>query len=458
MTDTPQYDSLVDSMEISQANDREDPDAGLEGLDEGDLNSPQKHRIHLEKNDRSLAELKRWCDRGSLILNPDWQRNYVWNQHQASKLIESFLLGIPVPVVYLAKNEKGDYEVIDGQQRLRSVFNFLDSKYSLRGLDILTDIENKKFNALDRTHQQTIEDATLRSFEFESNTDRDMLFVVFERLNTGGTKLNEMEIRNCIFRGKLNNLIIKLAKSNEFKRVVNQDGIDKRMVDRALVLRFLAFYERTHTKCTKGLKRFLNDFFEIYQDATDDRIANFEKVFEHCMNASFAVFGKSGFRLKEEKVGSHSIGAWSNRANAPIFQAISTSFADYDIGQITRAGDQIYEEYLDLISTDTDWVERVRRATGESTRLKYVFEEWRKRLDGVLADVPPNDGRRVFSKALKKEIFSADKTCAICGQEVKTLDDAALDHEKHYWRGGATIPENARIAHRHCNQSRGGGD
>ena len=458
MTETPQDDSATAPVGISQADARADLDADLEGLDEGDLNSPQKHRIHLEKNDRSLAELKRWHNRGSLILDPDWQRNYVWNQRQASKLIESFLLGIPVPVVYLAKNEKGDYEVIDGQQRLRSVFDFLNNKYPLRGLDILTDIQNKKFNALDRTQQQAIEDATLRSFEFESNTDRDMLFVVFERLNTGGTKLNEMEIRNCIYRGKLNNLIIKLAKNNEFKKVINQDGIEKRMADRALVLRFLAFYERTHTKCTKGLKRFLNDFFEIYRDTNDDRIAEFEHVFGHCMNASFIVFGNSGFRLKEEKVGSRSFGAWSNRANAPIFQAISTSFADYDIGQITRARDRIYEEYLDLISSDTDWVEQVRRATGESTRLKYVFEEWRRRLDAVLADVPPNDGRRIFSKALKQEMFSANSTCAICGQEVKTLDDAVLDHERHYWRGGNTIPENARIVHRYCNLSRGGRD
>lgn len=113
------------TAEDARTNTSNDPNADLEGSDEGDLNSPQKHRIHLEKSDRSLAELKRWHDRGRLILDPDWQRNYVWKQRQASKLIESFLLGIPVPVVYLAINEEGKYEVIDGQQRLRSVLTFL---------------------------------------------------------------------------------------------------------------------------------------------------------------------------------------------------------------------------------------------------------------------------------------------------------------------------------------------
>ena len=458
MPETPQDDSATTPVGISQADAQADLDAELEGSDEGDLNSPESQQIHLEKIDRSLHDLKRWFDRGSLILNPPWQRQYVWNRNQASRLIESFLVGIPVPVIYLAKDEKANYEVIDGQQRLKSVFDFLNNEYPLSGLNILTDIQNKKFNALDGNLQQTLEDATLRSFEFESNTDRDMLFVVFERLNTGGTKLNEMEIRNCVYRGELNNLIIDLGKDRNFRKVINHKNIEKRMDDRALVLRFLAFHHNTHIKCTKGLKRFLNDFLEDYRNPSPKRLAEFRDVFEKCMKASLTVFGEQGFRLKKEEVGSISLGEWSNRANAPIFQAVATSFAGYDLGRITRASDRILEEYLDLISTDQDWVDRVRRSTGESTRLKYVFEEWRRRLDAVLADVPPNDGRRVFSKALKQEMFSVNNTCAICGQEVKTLDDAALDHEKHYWRGGATIPENARIAHRHCNSSRGGGD
>ncbi len=133
-----------------------------------------------------------------------------------------------------------------------------------------------------------------------------------------------------------------------------------------------------------------------------------------------------------------------------------TSFAKYDLGQITRAADRIYEEYLDLTSTDKDWVDRVRRATGSYARVAYVFETWQRRLAEVMQDVPPNDGRRTFSKQLKKEMFEQDKTCSLCRQEIRMLDDAALDHDKHYWRGGATIPDNARLVHRFCNQSRGG--
>ena len=107
-----------------------DENDNVEGMDEGELNptSPFK-KVILDKADRSLSELHRWYKSGRLIIDPEWQRNYVWDSARASKLIESFLLDIPVPVIYLAKNENGKYEVIDGLQRLTSVFNYLDNKY-----------------------------------------------------------------------------------------------------------------------------------------------------------------------------------------------------------------------------------------------------------------------------------------------------------------------------------------
>jgi uncharacterized protein with ParB-like and HNH nuclease domain len=201
---------------------------------------------------------------------------FVWDTARASKLIESFLLDIPVPVVYLAKIKDGKYEVIDGLQRLTSVFNYLDNKYKLQRLDILGDFASKSFNELPEASQRKLEDAVLRSFELSSGAG-DIHFIVFERLNTGGVKLNDMEIRNCLYRGTLNGLIKDLAGSSEFNRAISQKNIEKRMQDRALVLRFLAFYERTHHKCKHGLKRFLNEFLETYRNATPEKIDEYKK-------------------------------------------------------------------------------------------------------------------------------------------------------------------------------------
>ena len=431
-----------------------------EGSDEGDLNLDvpiHYSHIQLEKADRSLAEFKRWYDDGDLTLDPEWQRNYVWTRPQASKLIESFLLNIPVPVVYLSVTQDGRYEVIDGLQRLKTAFDFLNNDFKLIGLDVRQDLNGRHYRDLDAQAKRTLRNSTLRSFELSSDTDPNIHFLVFERLNTGGTKLNEMEIRNCIFRGPLNELIKELACNTDFVRCVNQGGLSKRMQDRGYVLRFLAFYERTHLKCTHGLKRFLNEFLETYRAASDKKVGEYRKVFRHCMQMTLTVFGEYGFRLKKDpREGSRSR-EWNTRTNAAIFQCVATSFQEYSRSEVTASADRIYEEYLDMITSDDKWVDYVRRATGERNRLTYVFESWRRRLREVLADAPQLDNSRAFSKDLKNEMFRQCSKCEICDNDIKLIDDAVLDHEQYYWRGGRTIPENARLVHRYCNMSRGGG-
>ena len=433
-------------------------DDEADGLDEGELQAPFSGEVPIEKCDRSLAELKRWKDEGDLIIDPEWQRNYVWSKGQASKLIESFLLSIPIPVIYLARTHDGQYEVIDGLQRLTSAFDFLDNKFRLADLGIRRDLNGKRFKDLDRPGQKKLRNSVLRSFELPSDTDADIHFVVFERLNTGGTKLNEMEIRNCLYRGRLNNLIKELAADEDFVRCVNEKTLSKRMKDRTFVLRFLAFYERTHRRCRNGLKKFLNEFLDTYRNPPDEKLREYRDVFKRCMKASQTVFGNDGFRLKKEKAGtSRSLGEWSTRSNVAIFQCIATSLASHQLGEITNNADRIYEEYLDLISGDNQWVDYVRRATGEASRLDYVFETWRHRLGEVLRnDGTEGQGRRLFSRQLKKELFDQSPTCAICGNKITLLDDAVVDHVEHYWRGGRTLPENARLAHRYCNLERGG--
>ena len=448
---------MVMAEDIAETNSQEIETAALDGSDEGDLQVELSQSISMEKVDRSLSEFKRWHDDGELIIDPEWQRNFVWNRKQSSKLIESFLLKIPVPVVYLAQKEDGRYEVIDGLQRLKSVFDYFDNRFALTGLDIMGEQNRCYFKELPSELQRTLRNSPLRSFELSSNSSSDIHFVVFERLNSGGTKLNEMEIRNCIYRGSLNDLIKKLADDSDFKKCVNTKALDRRMHDRGLVLRFLAFYEKTHLKCTSGLKRFLNEFLDTYKNPQTQKLTEYERVFQKCMKASVTVFGDKGFRLKSNRgSGSTSVGEWTNRVNAAVFQAVATSFSSYSLGQVARNADSIYEEYLDLVTSDTKWVDFVQRTTADSTRLKYVFETWARRLAAVMESTPANDSKRVFSRELKREIYEQGRTCSLCAQEIRLFDDAVLDHETHYWRGGRTVPENARLAHRYCNASKGG--
>jgi len=427
--------------------------ADTDELTEGDLSvdSPTS-KISIDKADRSLFDLNRWYNTGRIVIDPEWQRNYVWSISRASKLIESLLLELPIPVIYLAVNTEGKYEVIDGLQRLTSVFKFFRNEYQLTGLEVLRTLNGSTFAQLEQQQQNKLEESTLRTFEIAQSTPKDLLFLIFERLNTGGVALREMEIRNCLFRGPLNSLIKELAGFEPFRKVIAQKDIEKRMDDRAFVLRFLAFHKMKIAGTKKGLKSFFNDFFSTYRNAPEQKLAEFRTAFQHAMKAAFTIFGEKAFRLRRAHKGGGT--EWASKANAAIFQAITVSFCEYDLGQLTRSADTISEAYLDLISSDDRWVGCVSKATGDYQKIEYVFSTWQARLKAAVATTKPNDKVRCFSRALKQEMFEADPTCALCKQRISNVLDAALDHHEQYWQGGLTVPKNARLVHRQCNLER----
>lgn len=441
-------------IEDGQYNDEQIFEEQFDGSDEGEMPVEGNiNKISLEKNDRSLAELNRWHKSGKIIIDPEWQRNYVWDKVRAAKLIESFLIELPVPVIYLGQNSEEKYEVIDGLQRMTSTFKFFNNEFPLEGLEIRPDLNGKYFKDLAPKIQGKLEDTTLRTFELANTTPKDLMFIIFERLNTGGKALNDMEIRNCMFRGQLNNLIKELATNTEFVSTVNQKNIDKRMHDRALVLRFLAFYSSTYLKAKKGLKPFLNEFFETYKNPPVTKLSEFRNAFQKSMRACYTIFGNKAFRL--QRTSEREAGQWAPKINASVFQVLAVSFTDYDIGQLTRASDAIFEEYCDIISNDPRWVQAVSNRTSHYSNVEYAFETWRARLKEAIKAAEPNDTVRCFSRSLKENLFTEDNTCSICNNKISSINDAALDHSVHYWRGGKTVPENARLAHRQCNWERG---
>ena len=176
-------------------------------------------------------------------------------------------------------------------------------------------------------------------------------------------------------------------------------------------------------------------------------------MFKKCMRACCTIFGEKGFRLRKSPDKKHP-GEWVGRVNASVFQVISTSFAHYDIGSVTRSADSIFEAFLDLISADKEWITAVTAGTGAFQRIEYSFKTWEERLRLILTTETPNDSSRLFSRALKEDFFDRDNTCRICGQKINMINDAALDHHQQYWKGGQTVPENARLVHRLCNLER----
>ncbi len=150
-----------------------------------------KRKIYTELGDPEVDSLHGKHKRGRLIIQPDFQRQFVWDTAKASRLIESALLGIPIPIIYMSQEPDNKEYVIDGQQRLTSFFSFLDGKFpdgvdfKLTGLKVFRELNGKKYESLSEDLQDVIRYFKLRTITFKKDSDKDLKFEIFERLNTG---------------------------------------------------------------------------------------------------------------------------------------------------------------------------------------------------------------------------------------------------------------------------------
>ena len=416
-----------------------------------------------QATDDKVGSLYHDCQRGRLLIQPDFQRHFVWDRQKATSLIESALLGIPLPVVYLAEEEKGKKSVIDGQQRLTSFFSFISGKFpdgkefKLGKMQVFHELKGKAYADLNDEYQARIEDCPIRTITFLKGSDPELKFNVFERLNTGAVALNDQELRNCIYRGKYNELLKELASDPDFKFILGIEGQERRMLDVELVLRFAAFRNMTYLHYKPPIKSFLNEEMRERQNLSDDKAEEIKAAFKNSVSLIKSLLGEKAFRRYLPGTSSNTRGDWEpKKFNASLFDVLMFGFADKDKNLVMRNLDAIREAYIDLMTSDEEFIEAIVRSTSSLQAVKKRFDKWRLRLDAILDADEPQD--RCFSKALKQQMFDADPTCAICGQQIMSSDDAAVDHIEQYWLGGKTKPENARLAHRYCNCARSKND
>ena len=225
--------------------------------------------------DFTLEVLVDKWNKGDITL-PKFQRHFVWNQNQASKLIDSFLRGLPVPSIFLFQN-LADHKllVVDGQQRLRTIAYFFEgyfgeeragkrSTFALTGLEKNSPFSGLTYESLrdqDPVTFAKLNDSVLRSFVIRQlhPDDDTSIYHVFERLNTGGTLLTPQEIRNCIHHGPFNDLLIDLNRLNAWRQIYGINSPNRRQRDVELILRFLALYY-SGDSYEKPMKDFLNKF------------------------------------------------------------------------------------------------------------------------------------------------------------------------------------------------------
>ena len=203
MSDPDQTSEELDELE------HEEVEAANEQVEPLDLTADDR-KLVTQPYDLGVKSLSQDIDQGRINLSIEYQRKYVWDTGKASRLIESLLLNVPIPVCYFAEDESGSYEVIDGLQRLTTIRRFLDGDLTLAGLSVLTELEGKLFADLAPRDQRRLENRTIRCIVITEDSNPDIKFDVFERLNTGAAMLTAQELRNSVYRGPLN---------DEFKRL-----------------------------------------------------------------------------------------------------------------------------------------------------------------------------------------------------------------------------------------------
>ena len=203
-------------------------------------------RIFTDKVDPKIYTLYQDWQSGDLALDPKFQRRKVWDDRRSSRLVESAMLEVPLPVFYLAENSDSTQEVIDGQQRLTAFFKYLDNDFPLSGLQELAHLNGKHFKDLEAPQQKQLKNYAVHTVVFKKESDDSLRFQIFERLNTGAVPLNAQELRNCVYRGPYNDLLHDLSRDPDYMSIMGFRGPEKRMKDIEYVLRFAAFFHSSY--------------------------------------------------------------------------------------------------------------------------------------------------------------------------------------------------------------------
>lgn len=419
----------------------------------------EARKIYTATSDPEVESLYGKYKRGKLILQSDFQRHFVWDTKKSSRLIESALIDIPLPVIYLSEEKDGKEIVIDGQQRLTSFFSFMDGvfpsgqTFRLNNLKVFQDLNKKTYKELDETLQDKIRYCKLRTITFNKDSNNDLKFEIFERLNSGAVSLNQQELRNCIYRGPYNELIKTLSLHEDFVSIVGQEPPRDRMRNIELVLRFAAFYHATYLHYKPPILRFLNNEMEEYRYITQSKSAEIVNAFKNTTAIIKTLFGEHAFKRYYSGTQNNPNGYWeSQRFNASLFDILMYSFAKEDKNNVYHNLDSIREALICLMTEDQEFIDSIELGTSGLKAVTKRFDKWRLTLQDIIGIGEKEP--RCFSYNLKQELFKSNPTCAICGQKIQEIDDSSVDHIEQYWLGGKTIPQNARLTHRYCNISR----
>jgi Protein of unknown function DUF262 len=336
-------------------------------------NKGKDRKLVTHPYDFIIRSLKDQVDDGSLVLADKFQRRRVWDDAKSSRLIESLLLNVPIPVCYFAEIDDGSYSVIDGQQRLTAIYRYINNEFFLRSLRIRDDLNGKRFHQLGVAEQRLIKSRSIRCIVILKDSDPDIRFDVFDRLNSNSVRLKPQELRNSLYRGKLNDLIRELSENEVFKRVRGVKDVDKRMQDCEMVLRFFAF--NFEPEQYRGyLSKFLDEYLKKGQRFNEEKLGQHRSIFERVIQDVEYVFGEHSFRRYDDETQN-----WEKLINKSIYDVVMLYFAKLDSQEIKDNKENIIEAFKG-ICRDPSFNEAIASATSGLGRVQTRLDIWHEAL------------------------------------------------------------------------------
>lgn len=337
----------------------------------------------LQASDLSLQTIAAMVQSGAIDVTPQFQRRERWDAKRQSALVESFVLNIPVPPVYLSEDEYGMYSVIDGKQQITAITQFIGNEFPLRGLERFPGLSGLRFDELPSPIRNAL---TVRPYvqaiTILNQSSKTIKYEVFHRLNSGGEPLNAQEIRNVLFRGALNDLLMELAE-NQFLRDRlkirdSKSSAYQKMLDAEFVLRFLTLRDGGADTFTGDFRPAMDTFMEENQNLTKEVLQRLRDRFLRAVENCHSIWGDVAFKRPDKN-------SWRDQTLAGMYDAQMLAVDEVEDSTLRRCASrsaEVVQATRVLFADDLEFEDAVRTATNTPSKLRYRVEKMVELLTG----------------------------------------------------------------------------
>lgn len=338
--------------------------------------------IFIEMKPFSIRQVKDMIDDKDLELSPSFQRNFVWDKTRQSRLIESLLMGLPLPSFYLSQYKDGILTVVDGLQRLSTIYKFMNNELTLCNMECLTECNDKNYsqlkNILSPYQNRKFGQTQLVCYVIDYRSPSRLKYDLFSRLNTGGMPLNNQEIRNCLSREPLRKALLRMTRSENFKLATSNSIRDNRMDAQGAALKFMCFYDLYSDENPIGdyngnMDLTLNAYVDNKNLESD--FSMYEDAFSNAMYLAFRLFGRYAFRKVD-----------TNNRRKPINKLLlltmsvllAQHYSDYQV--LIEQNVNLVTKLKDLLSDDEHFFNAITWSTSNRDNILYVFKTLKEKL------------------------------------------------------------------------------